>query len=163
MVPTVVAPAVSGGDRVEEVEFETVYARLWPEMVRIARLMCGSVSLGEEIAQDAFIGLYRAWATVENPAGYVRRSIANGVSTYYRRRKLEVVARAEREITDQIPDVDETWAVLKQCTPRQRAIVVLRYYEDLPVSDIAELMGCSVGTVKSTLSRTLQQLRKVLS
>ena len=62
-------------------DFETVYATLWPEMVRVGRLMTGSQAAGEEVAQDAFVGLYRHFDRVDPTAAFVRRSVANGART----------------------------------------------------------------------------------
>jgi RNA polymerase sigma-70 factor (sigma-E family) len=148
---------------IERPPFDVVYRDLWPEMVRVARLATGSMAAAEEVAQDAFVGLLRHYDTVENPAGYVRRAVVNGArSRWRRRREHESLAPAhDQPVHDR--ELDETWQALRALTPRQRMIVVLRFYEDLPLSDIAETLDCSVGTVKSTLARSLVRLRKELS
>jgi RNA polymerase sigma-70 factor (sigma-E family) len=142
--------------------FEAVYARLWPEMLRVAHLLTGSQAQAEEVTQDAFVGLYRAWNRVDNPAAYLRRSLVNGSNNHFRRERVRALRPVPRVEVVLPPDVDEVWQQLKVLGRQQRAVVVLRFYEDLPLAEIAEVLGVSVGTVKSTLSRSLRRLKEVL-
>lgn len=144
-------------------DFDSVYAALWPEMVRVGRLMTGSQTAGEEVAQDAFVGLYRHFDRVENPAGYLRRSIANGAHSASRRRREHETLTAEHDTAVVDRQIDETWQALHVLTDRQRAVVVLRFYNDFTLAQIADTLGCRVGTVKSTLARAMSTLRKELS
>jgi RNA polymerase sigma-70 factor (sigma-E family) len=148
---------------VEEDGFEAAYARLWPEMVRIAHLLTGSQAIAEELTQDAFLGLYRAWDRVDNPAGYLRRSLVNGSNSQFRRDRRRLLHPGPQVEVVLPPDVDEVWQQLKQLGRQQRAVVVLRFYEDLSLAEIADVLGVSVGTVKSTLSRSLRRLKEVLA
>ena len=130
-------------------DFDSVYAATWPEMVRIARLLTGSRTAGGEVAQDAFVGLLRHFDQVQNPAAYLRRSVANGARSAYRRRREHEPLDHAHDRAVESPDLDETWLVLDALTSRQRVVVVLRFYEDLPVNQIADALGRRLGTVKS--------------
>jgi RNA polymerase sigma-70 factor (sigma-E family) len=162
--------AISSGEAPSPVErdapaFAAVYAELYPRMVRLARL---SLAVGhgggaEEIVQDAFVQLLRNWDRVESPAGWLRTAVVNGCRSAGRRRR---VARRNQPSAP-LPVVDDADALavrdaLRSLSPRQRAAVVLRYFEDLPEREIAELLGCRPGTVKSLLARSLLRLREVL-
>lgn len=140
--------------------FTDSYQALWPGLVRLGHLLTGSRALGEESAQEAFLGLLRRGAGVENPAAYLRRSVVNhAVSTSLRAERERRYVAGLREDLHPPPEVDTTWQVLVTLPPRQRAVLVLRYYEDLPEADIAEVLGCRPGTVKSLASRGLTRLK----
>jgi RNA polymerase sigma factor (sigma-70 family) len=130
--------------------FEEVYARLYDRMVRLDLLASAEPVPAEEIVQDAFVQLYRRWDDVAEPAGYLRVAVLNGCRSWGRRRTLErrqpTVAPAEVTVSADGLAVRQALRVL---TDRQRAAVVLRYFEDLPEAEIARLMGCRPGTVKS--------------
>ena len=143
--------------------FDDFYARHWEGSVRLAALTTGSVAVAEEITQDAFVQLHRHWERVEHPAAWLRAAIVNGCRDWVRRRAREPLAL----VPDGIPSDDaEAIAVrdaLRVLTPRQRTAVVLRYYEDLPEREIADLLRCRPGTVKSTLAASLTKLAKELN
>jgi RNA polymerase sigma-70 factor (sigma-E family) len=162
--------AISSGEMPSPVErdgpaFAAVYAELYPRMVRLARLSlaAGSAGRAEEIVQDAFVQLLRNWERVESPGAWVRTAVVNGCRSSGRRR---AVARRNQPSIP-LPVIDDTDALavrdaLQSLSARQRAAVVLRYFEDLPEREIAELLGCRPGTVKSLLARSLLRLREVL-
>jgi RNA polymerase sigma-70 factor (sigma-E family) len=145
------------------------------EMVRLAHLITGSNGVAEDVVQEAFVRLRAQWHRVDNPGGYLRTTVVNLARGHLRRRG---VARrhalagptaaagwadpAERRLTGD-PEIDDTWAAVCRLPPRQRAVLALRFYEDLPLAEIAEVLGCRVGTVKSNLHRGLARLRKELS
>lgn len=142
---------------------EDVYRSHYARMVHVARMLSGSNEAAEDIVQDVFVGLYQRFDAIEDPAGYLYRSVVN--RCWSRRKHWRVVER-RRHLTAQ-PDatydeIDETWTALRRLQPRRRAVVVLRYYEDLPLADIAEILGCRVGTVKSMLHRALAELKAEL-
>ena len=143
--------------------FDETYRAMWPSLARLGHLMAGSRALGEEIAQEAFVGLLRSGETVLDPRAYLRRSVVN-LSVNMRRRQRRERAHASRPRDEPIlpPEFDDTWLSLTQLPPRQRAVLVLRYYEDLSEAAIAEILGCRPGTVKSLASRGLARLRKDL-
>ena len=113
-----------------------------------------------EIVQDAFVQLYRNWSSVGYPVTYLRIAVVNGCRSHGRRRALE----RRHPPAGHEPIVYDTAAIavrdaLRVLTPRQRAAVVLRYFDDRSEADVASLLGISVGTVKSTSSRAIAQLR----
>jgi RNA polymerase sigma-70 factor (sigma-E family) len=143
--------------------FEALYVSHYQGMVRFAHLLTGSKGSAEEVVQDAFVALYRRFDRVDNPAGYLRVSVVNGCRSLARRHALvnrKTVYPPPSE--SGAPEIDETWAALARLSPRRRAAVVLRYYADLPEQEIADVLGCRVGTVKSLLSRALGQLKQVI-
>jgi RNA polymerase sigma-70 factor (sigma-E family) len=146
-----------------EPSFEDLYQSHYPRMVALARLMTDVLVVAEEVVQDAFVQLYRNWSAVEHPVAYLRIAVINGCRSQGRRRAVE---RRHRPSVHE-PVVVDTNAIavrdaLGVLTPRQRAAVVLRYFEDLPERDIAEMLGCRPGTVKSLLSRSLTKLKGTL-
>jgi RNA polymerase sigma-70 factor (sigma-E family) len=143
--------------------FEVVYAQTYPAMVRLAVLMMGDNQAAEELVQDVFITVYRRWHRLRTPHAYIRQSVMNACRDALRRRQVKERLHLRRPSTppiDGTPEhVDDLLATLN---PRQRAVVVLRFYEDLSIDDIAELLGTRPGTVKSLLHRSLGSLRKDL-
>ena len=147
----------------EAESFDTFYARLWPSMARLAHLVAGSAALGEEVAQDAFLGLQQRWASVDHPEAYVRTAVINRARTAARRAARE---RPDHDLpepsADLSPESDVVWTFLRRLPVRQRAAVVLRFYDDLPDAQIAQLLGCREATVRSLIHRALARLREVL-
>lgn len=143
--------------------YEEVYRREYVGLVRVARLLTRSAEAAEDIVQDAFVKLYPGFDTVADPPGYLYRSVVNGC--WSRHRRLRVVERLRHLTTSDdvaTDEIDETHSALGRLTRRQREVVVLRYYADLPLRDIAEVLGVSTGTVKSTLHDALAVLREVV-
>jgi RNA polymerase sigma factor (sigma-70 family) len=143
---------------------EHAYRRLRPALVRLAYLVTGSVELAEDAVHDAFVACSRHWSTLDSPDAYVRRAVANHARTALRR------AGRERDKTDRLghstpvtvgqPELDETWDVLRRLPERQRLALVLRFYEDLSEAEIARVLECRPGTVKSLIHRGLAKVRK---
>lgn len=134
--------------------------------VRLTRLACAITldrSLAEEVVQDAFAGLNRHGQHVSNPEGYLQRSVVNLSIKLLRRRSVAARHQLDPAPVTSIPELDETWNVVKELPPRQRAVIVLRYWNDLSEEDIAQTLGWPKGTVKSTLHRALDHLRKGLT
>lgn len=129
-------------------------------LTRLARAITLDVNLAEEIVQDAFVGVHRNWSAIENPGGYLQRSVVNlGIKAQRRRTVASAYQWPRAPITD-IPEIDETWAAVCSLAPRQRAVVLLRYWLDMSEADIADTLGWRPGTVKSNLHRALARLRK---
>ncbi len=144
-------------------------------LIRLAVVMLGDRAAAEDVVQEAFIGLYRRWgqlADTSSALGYVRSSVLNRCRSELRRRM-----RAERRALRQIAPNDtasaevialiteehrEVLLALRRLPPRQREALVLRFYLDLPVPEIAAAMGVTQGTVKSTTSRGLTALAQLL-
>jgi RNA polymerase sigma factor (sigma-70 family) len=143
---------------------EDAYRRLRPAMVRLAHLLTGSLEQAEDVVHDAFMACAARWAIVEAPDAYVRRAVTNQAFTALRRagRERDKADRAGRAapLTVGIPEVDETWAALRRLPDRQRMALVLRFYEDLAEADIARLLDCRPGTVRSLIHRGLARVSK---
>lgn len=150
-------------------EYDDVYAALWPRLVRTAYAVCGDRGVAEDAVQSAFVTAYRRWRRISRlaaPEAYLRRMVVNAVLDDRRRarRRHEVVSGTppERAATGGIDDGlahDEVWAAVLTLPPRQRAVLVLRYYEDLSEQQIADALDCRPGTVKSQASAALAALR----
>jgi RNA polymerase sigma-70 factor (sigma-E family) len=136
-----------------------VYGEQRLALVRLAYLIVGDREQAEEIVHDAFVSTYAAWDRVREPIAYVRTSVVNRSRGVLRRRRLERRhAEPTTDTTSTAPD--ELWDVLDRLRPRQRAALVLRFYDGLPDAEIAELLGCRATTVRTTIHRALAALRK---
>jgi RNA polymerase sigma-70 factor (sigma-E family) len=142
--------------------FEAAYTQHRPAMMRLAHLLTGSVAIGEDIVQDAFVQLHLRWASIDNPGGYLRSSVVNLARSHHRRRVLELRRAEASPVLTHDPEIDATWAELRKLPLPQREVIVLRYYLDLPVDEIAELTGRPAGTIKSQIHRALATLQEVL-
>jgi RNA polymerase sigma-70 factor (sigma-E family) len=140
-------------------------------LTRLAFIMLGDRQAAEAVVQEAFCGLYRAWGRMHdhaNALGYVRSSVLNGSRSALRRtrrgpRPLAVPAAASAEAAVLAAEErSETVAALRRLPPRQREALVLRYFAELPEQETALAMGVSRGTVKSTTSRALAALGRML-
>jgi RNA polymerase sigma factor (sigma-70 family) len=145
-------------------DLEVVYREQRLPLVRLGYLLSGSHDAAEDAVQTAFASAQAHWARVEDPVAYLRRAVVNQVKGEQRR----VLRRAARVVprdpeVDLPPEVDETWTALRRLTPHQRTVVVLHYYADLPLVEIADLVGRPAATVRSDHRRALDSLRKALS
>ena len=150
-------------------EYDEFYAALWPRLVRTAYAVSGDLGVAEDAVQTAFAKAYRSWRRIsrlEAPEAYVRKMAVNEVLSTRRRAAVRhEVTRSdppERPATGSPDDAlahDEMWRALSALPPRQRAVLVLRYYEDLSEQQIADTLGCRPGTVKSQASAALATLR----
>jgi RNA polymerase sigma-70 factor (sigma-E family) len=126
----------------------------------------------EDLLQEAFLRLSRVWQRVSGSGSldaYVRRTMVNLRTSRWRRRRVHAVTMTEvpelaRPADDatRITDRDEMWLALSALPPRMRAVLVLRFYEDLTEAETAAVLECSIGTVKSQSSRALDKLRESL-
>jgi RNA polymerase sigma-70 factor (sigma-E family) len=138
---------------------------------RTAYLLCGDWHLAEDLTQTALMKLYRAWPRVRDSAGmdqYVRqillRSWLDEQRKPWRRKENRDGVVPDREQFDTPEGISEVLVgALGQLPARQRAAVVLRYCQDLPISEVAAALRCSEGTVKSQTSRGLETLRAVVT
>ena len=151
---------VTSGD---ESRIEDLFRHRREPSLRLAAFLVGDLAVAEEIVQDAFLEVTRRWSRLDNPAGYLRTAVVNGCRSHVRR--VALVRRRPLPMPRlhvEAPEHDDLWAVLARLPERRRAALVLRYYEDLPVAEIARLLGCRPGTVASLLHRGLTDLRKVV-
>jgi RNA polymerase sigma-70 factor (sigma-E family) len=166
---TIVTPmgrdADEDGDRLGE-----LYIRFAPGGIRLAYLMTGDRAIAEDLVQEAFIRFVGRLHSLRDPGAfdaYLRRTIINLSKNYFRRRALER-SDLERQASQRRPvqeerDVSEYETMrlaLLGLPARQRAAIVLRYYEDLPESQIAVVLRCRPATVRSLVSRGLETLRQ---
>jgi RNA polymerase sigma-70 factor (sigma-E family) len=152
-----------------EAQFQEFVRARWSRLVRTAYLLTGDAHHAEDLTQTALAKAYRSWRRVagsDNPEAYVRRMLVTCNSDRFRKRRVrEALTDAPPETAG--PDEAVSWAdersalrtALAQLPPRQRAVVVMRYWEDLSEGEVAEVLGCSVGTVKSQASKGLAKLR----
>lgn len=153
----------------------TLFDRHYVPMCRLAYVILGDAALAEEVVMDALVKTFSGWWRIRDVAkadAYLRRAVVNMCRSKIRRKKIEArvnavsYRRSEREAPDWDPERHETtrvvWEAVKALPERQRACVVLRYYEDLPEGQIADILGCSVGTVKSQLSKARFKLERSL-
>lgn len=142
---------------------EETYRELRLPLLRLAFLLTGSRETAEDVVQTAFASAQPRWDRIDDPPAYLRRSVVNlakdGQRREFRRRRL---LRREPESVTAIPEIDETWALVRQLPPKQRAVVVLHYYEDLPLVEIGQLLSRPASTVRSDLRRALARLRKAM-
>jgi RNA polymerase sigma-70 factor (sigma-E family) len=154
-------------------EFRDFMHARWPAMVRLAYALTGDPGHAEDVAQTAFARAYASWPKVRrtgSPDAYVRKILVN--ENLNRFRKHRVAERLTDSLTDSLAgsgtadatrEYDERSALiaaLQRLGPRQRAVVVLRYWMGLTEAEAAIALDCSVGTVKSQASRALATLRQ---
>ncbi|GAA1673382.1 SigE family RNA polymerase sigma factor [Glycomyces endophyticus] len=153
----------------QEREFREYVQARRPALLRTAYLMCGDWHRAEDAVQSSMIKLYAAWSKtkLETADAYTRRIVTNAVIDQYRRGWFRR-ERSYAELPEGAADADgpeerlAAVAALAKLPPRQRATLVLRFWEDLPVDETARIMRCSTGTVKSQTARGLQTLRDLL-
>jgi RNA polymerase sigma-70 factor (sigma-E family) len=136
-------------------------------LTRFAYLLCGDRQLAEDLVQEAYLALYRRFGerlVITAPVAYARRTIANAhISRARKRSAAEAVTDAvpERVVNGiDITEQDAMWRALAVLPRRQRAVLVLRYHLDLPDAEIADLLGCRAGTVRSLAARAFAALRE---
>jgi len=153
---------------VADEEFDQFMRGRWPAMVRLGYALTGDAGLAEDLAQAAFARAYASWGRVRlagDPDAYVRRIVINANRSRLRKRRVTEELRAD--LADSLAGQQQAplqepgglLDALNQLGPRQRAVVVLRYWLDLSEAETAAALNCSVGTVKSQASRALATLR----
>jgi RNA polymerase sigma-70 factor (sigma-E family) len=151
-----------------ETEFREYMVSRWGSLVRFAYGLTGDRGHAEDLAQTALAKAYASWPRVrraEDPDAYVRRILVNANHGRFRKRRVEEnsgEAPTEPAVADGTAAVDERaalMAALMELPPKQRAVVVLRYWDGLTETQAAAILGCSVGNVKSQGSRALAKLR----
>jgi RNA polymerase sigma-70 factor (sigma-E family) len=159
------------GDVVASGSLSELYVAYAPDGIRLAFLLTGDRALAEDLVQDAFVRLVGRLRHLREPSAfwtYLRRTIVNLAASHFRHRRvertyLERVAAAPTSVTNTNDDLDETMHhVLLGLPQRQRAAIVLRFYEDLSDVQTAEILRCSAGTVRSLVSRAMKTLREEL-
>ncbi|MDP9222454.1 MAG: SigE family RNA polymerase sigma factor [Actinomycetota bacterium] len=162
--------------RVSESRLELLYRTHASSAVRLAYFLTGDVEAAHDIAQDAFLriaGRFADLRNIDNFDAYLGRTVVNLTHNYFRSMKRRRAAEQEerrrgrvtaRPVEAALPrDSDALWRNLQRLPRRQREAIVLRFYLDLSEHQTADLLGCAVGTVKSSVSRGLSTLRSQLS
>jgi RNA polymerase sigma-70 factor (sigma-E family) len=151
-------------------ELERLLAEHGGGLMRTAVLLTGSRQDGEDLLQAALERLLRRGRRLDNPAGYLRRTLYNLAADGWRRqsawrRKLVVIRASEPagevDVTAAVDLRDALVRALRMLPPRQRTVIVLRYWEQLSEAETASALGCSEGTVKSAASRGLRRMREL--
>lgn len=160
---------MAGRDTSGFVEFATARSGA---LFRAAYLMVGDHALAEDLLQEALTKTYVAWPRIRDinkAEAYTRKVITTTAISWWRRKSWQhekprgdVPEIIYSENSDHIAQRDWLWTELQSLAPRQRAAIVLRYYEDLTEAQTAEALGCSIGTVKSQVSDGLKRLRAKL-
>ena len=147
-----------------------LYRRHAPEASRLAYLLTGNTAAAEDLVHEAFVRMYGRFHDLRNPdafPAYLRRTVINLARSQFRR------ARVERAYLERQPRLEpwapppgerqEMWEALQELPERQRAAIVLRYYEDLTEAQTAEVLACRIGTVMSLVSRGMERLREAIA
>lgn len=152
-----------------DAEYAEFVAGAWASLYRTAYLIVGNHALAEDLVQTALTNTYASWPRVRElgaARAYARTAVVRSATSWFRTR-----ARRREHVTDELPESSyhpdhSTRPVLldalRTLPPRQRAVVVLRFWEDLSVAQVARTLGCTEGTVKSQTSVALDKLRVLL-
>ncbi|WP_182376497.1 SigE family RNA polymerase sigma factor [Nocardioides sp. WS12] len=149
-------------DERDDAAFAAFVAARLPHLLKLGRALTGDDQRGADLVQDALERTLLRWKRVDDPEAFVRRAMVNRSVSVWRK------VRRERPLTDRgdggpsaadRPFDHELLAAVRRLPPRQRAVIALRYYEDLTEAQTAEVLGCSVGTVKSQAHRAMAALR----
>ena len=157
----------------QPLSLEDLYRQQRMRMVRLAILLVDSPATAEDVVQEAFTGLYRNWAGLRDARaaiGYLRTAVVNGSRSVLRRRKTareyqpphQTDARSAESLAMLTAEHQSVVSALGNLPRRQREVLVLRYYGNLSESEISETTGISKGAVKSTASRALEALQKIM-
>ncbi|WP_328464190.1 SigE family RNA polymerase sigma factor [Actinoplanes sp. NBC_00393] len=143
-------------------------------LLRYAVMLTGDPTTAQDLVQETMVRVQLNWRRVarsDSPDGYVRRMLTNQFidlrrGSWWRRVLLRAdpdpAVASPSDHADQSAERDRIWGLLARLPRRQRAALVLRFYEDLPDQEIADILGCAVGTVRSSISRGLDALRAEL-
>lgn len=151
-----------------EREFREFVAARSPDLLRTAYYLTGDVHRAQDLLQTALLSCARRWSKIrawDQPTAYVRKAMFRHQINWWRVRRNRLETPTET-LPERGHDPMAAWAVrddlmsaLRRLPPRQRAVVLLRYYEDRPESDVARILGVSIGTVRSQAAKALVKLR----
>ncbi|MFF7390883.1 SigE family RNA polymerase sigma factor [Streptomyces scabiei] len=150
-------------------DFEEFVIARGPRLLRAAWLLTGDAHLAEDLVQTVLAKMWPKWPRIaeDNPEAYARKALVNTFSSWWKRRWRGEVPHGElpeSATSDVFADVDlqhSLAAAVRALPTRQRAVVVLRYFEDLSIEETARMLGCRPGTVKSQATKALHALRGV--
>ena len=170
-VPAARGPSASG-DAQAEIAVAGLYETYALSLIKLAHVMLGDKASAEDVVQDAFLGLYRNWARLSDPAmavPYLRRSVLNGCKSVLRWRRVRamralhepVAASAEAAVLAS-EEQQSVLTAIRRLPARQREALILRFYLHEPEAAVAQVMGISASTVRSTTHRALTALGRML-
>jgi RNA polymerase sigma-70 factor (sigma-E family) len=154
-------------------DYESFVRALLPRLLRYATMLTGEREQAADLVQDVLVKVYRRWSRIsdaDHPDRYVLRMVTNGYLSWRQSRSVRLVVAGD--VPDQVRSDDfvsdhalreDMWQRLARLPKRQRAVVVLRYYEQLDDAEIAELLGCAQATVRAHAHRALTTLRTGLT
>jgi RNA polymerase sigma-70 factor (sigma-E family) len=159
---------ITGGDT-ERLSFEDLVASNERRLLRLALMLSGGVHSAEDLVQTVLARAHRGWdriGALDKPEAYLSKMIVNEFLSWRRRLKNQELPLADLPEAPSADDLslrhaqrDAAWRLLADLPRQQRAVLVLRFYEDLPDDEIAAILGCSPVTVRSNASRGLANLR----
>ena len=142
--------------------FDEFVANRSRALLRTAYLLTHDHALAEDLLQTSLTKAWFAWRRIQGePEPYVRKILVNTYASWWRRKwnGEQPTDTLPETATDELTDPTDLWTAMERLPRRMRAVVVLRYFEDLTEAQTAEVLGCSVGTVKSQTSKALAKLR----
>lgn len=149
--------------------FDDFVRARWDAAVRVAWGLTLDAGQAEDLAQEAFARLWPSWPRLanENPVGYLNRTIANLFLSGLRRRRVaerlrSVASNVVRDPAAEVGERDALLRAMKRLSPQQRLVLVLRYVEDMSTEEVATVLGCSIGTVKTHAFRGTRAMRELL-
>lgn len=148
--------------------FEAFLAEHERALLRTAMLLVGHREVGEDLLQDVLLRACRHWGRIDDPDAYLRQALVNASRSRWRRRRfreeaLDAVAEpAVYGDAERVPVREALLTALRSLPPRQRSVLVLRYFEDLTEIQTADVLGCSPSTVKTHAARGLARMRAFL-
>lgn len=147
--------------------FVAFYTDHYQSLVRVSALILRRQDVAEEIVQEVMVQMASRWATVDHPVTYARTAVVNRSRTALRRHRREqptegAVVDIGHEEDAAPPELTAMWQAVGHLSPRRRAAVVLRFYEDLSDQEVADILDCRPATVRSLVHRALRQLAKEL-
>ena len=153
-------------NRAQRLAFDGFARARLPALLRFGYALTGDRDAAADLVQEALVRTGARWSRLtrsQDPEGYARRIMVNTNVSWWRQRRRERLTAAppDRRYDMQFRD-DELWEALRLLPPRQRAVLVLRYYQDLSEAQTAGLLGCSIGTVKSQSAKAVAKLRAIL-
>jgi RNA polymerase sigma-70 factor (sigma-E family) len=156
--------SATGGAMARHEGFDEFVATRSPALLRTAYLLTRDWAAAEDLVQTSLTKAWQAWGRLDDqPEAYVRKIVVNTFASSWRRRWRGEVPTAElpesASVAGDLEQRDVVWTALGRLPRRMRAVVVLRYYEDLSEAEIARILGISTGTVKSQCSKALAHLR----
>jgi RNA polymerase sigma-70 factor (sigma-E family) len=155
--------AVDSGGQAGEVTFDEFVAARSRALLRTAYLLTHDHALAEDLLQTSLAKAWFAWKRIDGaPEPYVRKILVNTYASWWRRKwngEQPSAVLPEQPTSEGGSETTDLWTAMERLPRRMRAVVVLRYFEDLTEAQTADVLGCSVGTVKSQASKALAKLR----